>query len=254
MLPGSSVSGSPNPVRRVAVILELLLDGVPTPDQLKALVSRNVADPPESQTVAEFAHAVSFFERPGRGSDIQALVERASAASERTRADEELRRLQAKALEASERAPAEPKKDPKAQRRLHPLVLIGGLTLVVSVLTGAGTWYGLIGKSAETNQTRHPVGCGREHARCGSGVQACGSWRWFSVGCRRLETRHRTRVAAVPSGQSSAERSFLPRGVHDRHGSARTRATSSRRRLYSDVAPADRLRVLQQDRPPEAPS
>ena len=86
VLPGNVPSlASPNPVRRVAVILELLLDGVPAPDQLKALVSRNVADPPESQTVAEFAHAVSFFERPGRGSDIQALVERASAASERTR-------------------------------------------------------------------------------------------------------------------------------------------------------------------------
>ena len=138
VLPGTSVTGATSPVRRVAVILELLLDGVPAPDQLKALVSRNVVDPPESQTVAEFAHAVSFFERPGRGSDIQALVERASAASERTRADEELRRLQAKALEASERgAPAEPKKGSKPQRRLYPLVLIGGLTLVVSLLTGA---------------------------------------------------------------------------------------------------------------------
>jgi hypothetical protein len=155
VLPGPSVSGSANPVRRVAVILELLLDGVPAPDQLKALVTRNVAEPPEFQKVEEFAHAVSFFERPGRASDIQALVDRASAASERTRADEELRRLQAKALEASERGvPPDPEKEPKAQRRLHPFVLIAGLTLVVSLLTGAATWYRLIGGSAIANQTR----------------------------------------------------------------------------------------------------
>jgi hypothetical protein len=155
VLPGSSVSSSANPVRRVAVILELLLDGVPAPDQLKALVTRNVTDPPEFQKVEEFAQAVSFFERPGRRSDIQALVERASAASERTRADEELRRLQAKALEASERSvsPNE-KRASRPERRVHPVVLIGGLTLVVSLLTAAATWYGLLGTASGTNQSR----------------------------------------------------------------------------------------------------
>jgi hypothetical protein len=140
VLPGQSASVSSNDVQRLAVMLDLLLEGVPVPDQLRALVSRNATDRAEFQKVGDFSQALSFFARPGRRSEIQALAERANAASERTRADEELRRLQAKALEAERSAAPEQKKD-QPQRRIPPLVVVAALTAGVLLISAGGVLY-----------------------------------------------------------------------------------------------------------------
>ncbi len=75
-----AIPGSPepaNPVRHAAVMLQLLIEGVPAPPELEQFVARNVAQPPQYDTVAEFSRNLAFFERPGRRSDVERLVGRA---------------------------------------------------------------------------------------------------------------------------------------------------------------------------------
>ena len=75
-----ALPGSPEPaipVRHVAVMLKLLIDGTPAPPELEQFVGRNVAEPPQYDTVAEFSRNLAFFERPGRRSDVERLVGRA---------------------------------------------------------------------------------------------------------------------------------------------------------------------------------
>ena len=80
-----AIPGSPepaNPVRHAAVLLQLLIEGVPAPPELEQFVAQNVAQPPQYDSVAEFSRNLAFFERPGRRSDVERLVARALAAEE----------------------------------------------------------------------------------------------------------------------------------------------------------------------------
>ena len=80
-----ALPGSPEPaipVRHAAVMLKLLIDGVPVPPELEQFVARNVAESPQYDTVAEFSRNLAFFERPGRRSDVERLVGRALAAEQ----------------------------------------------------------------------------------------------------------------------------------------------------------------------------
>lgn len=78
-LPGSPESGAP--VHQVAVMLKSLLAGVPVPPELERFVARNVAEPPQYKSVAEFSRNLAFFERPGRRADVERLVSRMLSAA-----------------------------------------------------------------------------------------------------------------------------------------------------------------------------
>jgi periplasmic protein TonB len=91
-----------HPVRHAAVLLNLLLDGVPSPPELQAFVSRNLSDPPHLDTIEAFTRGLSFFEQPGRRADVERLVARAMEADAHTPAGHELARLKAQAHEATQ--------------------------------------------------------------------------------------------------------------------------------------------------------
>jgi hypothetical protein len=135
-LPGSPEPGSP--VRHAAVMLKLLLEGVPAPPELEQFITRNVAEQPQFDNVAEFSRNLAFFERPGRRADVERLVGRAIAAEQTSRADEELRRLKERASEVTQAMPAPDfLQQPQKQVRTIPipLVAVAGVAVIA-----AGLW------------------------------------------------------------------------------------------------------------------
>jgi hypothetical protein len=133
-LPGSPAAQ--HPVRHLAIMLRLLLDGVPAPPELTTFIEQNVADPPQYATVEEFSKQLAFFERPGRKSDVERLVARGMTAEATSRADEELRRLKEKATAAAENAS---KDEPAARghRRRHvPLPIIAAAVFLATLAAG----------------------------------------------------------------------------------------------------------------------
>ena len=137
LLPGSVVPG--HPVRHLAFVLLLLLDGVPAPDELIEVAQRNRAAEPPCATIEEFSNALKFFERPGRTDDIAKLVARAAVAEEQSRADDELKLLKARALVTEK----EKKKDEPETPRRRPVprwaFVVLGLTCLVAML-GTVAW------------------------------------------------------------------------------------------------------------------
>jgi cytoskeletal protein RodZ len=129
-LPGSPEPS--NPVRHAAVMLKLLVEGIPTPPELESFISRNVGDPPQYDNVAEFSRNLAFFERPGRRADVERLVGRAIAAEQTSRADEELRRLKERASEVTQAMPAPDfLQQPQKRVKTIPIPVIAVLGVVV---------------------------------------------------------------------------------------------------------------------------
>ena len=127
-LPGSPEP--PIPVRHAAVMLKLLIDGVPVPPELEQFVGRNVAEPPQYDTVAEFSRNLAFFERPGRRSDVERLVGRVMAAEQTSRAEEELQRLKDRASEVTQvMAPPEFLQQQKKAKTV-PIALVAAIGVV----------------------------------------------------------------------------------------------------------------------------
>src|ERR1700752_2056311 len=100
-LPGSSVPA--DSVRHAAMMLNVLVEGVATPPELEEFLQRNLTSPPQLDSLAEFSRQLAFFGRPGRRAVVERLVERAAAAEQMTRADEELKRLMEKANESDDK-------------------------------------------------------------------------------------------------------------------------------------------------------
>jgi hypothetical protein len=150
LLPGSVVPG--HPVRHLAYVLLVLLDGVPAPDELIELGQRNrVADPP-STTIEEFSSALKFFERPGRTDDIARLVARAAVAEEQSRADEELKLLKARALVA-EKAEKKEELEPTVRRRPVPRWALAALAAAtVIALLGVVAWRSALSRARDGGQ------------------------------------------------------------------------------------------------------
>jgi hypothetical protein len=147
-LPGSPVPH--DPVRHLAVIMDLLLEDVTAPPELVDIVQRNLTDQPEARSVEELAKALAFFERPGRRDDIAALVARALVAEEQTRADEELRRLKARALEGEMgRDVAGPVAAPGGRSALVPLV--AAVALLALALSAGALWWQTQASSPEAD-------------------------------------------------------------------------------------------------------
>lgn len=136
-LPGSPESQ--NPVRHAAVMLKLLIDGVPVPPELEQFVTRNVAEPAQYDTVAEFSRNLAFFERPGRRSDVERLVGRALAAEQTSRAEEELQRLKDRASEVTQvMSPPEFLQQPQKAKTV-PIALVAAIG-VVTIALGLWLW------------------------------------------------------------------------------------------------------------------
>ncbi len=140
-MPGSPESA--DPVRQAATMLRVLVDGVATPPELEEFMRKNLSSA-AAPTLEDFARGLSFYERPGRRSDVERLVSRATAAEQTTRADEELRKLKVKAAEASDsRLENTVFMDTVAMsgRRRQPVAAIAGVALLVVVVGGVWWWW-----------------------------------------------------------------------------------------------------------------
>jgi hypothetical protein len=145
-LPGSPEP--PIPVRHAAVMLKLLIDGVPVPPELEQFVGRNVAEPPQYDTVAEFSRNLAFFERPGRRSDVERLVGRALAAEQTSRAEEELQRLKDRASAVTQAmAPPEFLQQQKKAKTV-PIALVAAIGVVT---IGAILWVWQLARSYQAS-------------------------------------------------------------------------------------------------------
>jgi hypothetical protein len=134
-LPGSAAPA--NPVRHAAVMLQLLIEGVPAPPELEQFVARNVAASPQYDSVAEFSRNLAFFERPGRRSDVERLVARALAAEQTSRAEEELQRLKERAGDVTQvMAPPEFLQEQQKVKTV-PIAVVAAIGVVI---IGAGLW------------------------------------------------------------------------------------------------------------------
>jgi len=136
-LPGSSAPA--DPVRHAATMLNILVEGVATPPELEQFLQRNVANPPQLDSLAEFSRQLAFFERPGRRTDVERLVGRAAAAEQMTRADEELKRLMEKANDADQKPEREPSREQRPLRNLATLVVAAAV--LIGALALATVWW-----------------------------------------------------------------------------------------------------------------
>jgi hypothetical protein len=65
-----------NPVVALASLLGLLLEGIDAPAGLRELARNNTGSSPVITSVDGFQRGLAFYERPGRGNDLQTLVNR----------------------------------------------------------------------------------------------------------------------------------------------------------------------------------
>jgi cytoskeletal protein RodZ len=137
-LPGSPVPA--NPVRHVASMLKVLVQGVATPPELEQFLDRNIADPPEISSLADFTRNLAFFERPGRRSDVERLVGRAAAVEQTARADEELKRLMERATEADAAATKDMSAEQERSRPKVPLALVASVVVLGAIVIPAWWW------------------------------------------------------------------------------------------------------------------
>jgi hypothetical protein len=138
-LPGSPAAQ--DPVRHLAILLQLLLEGVPAPPELTSFIESNVANPPQYPTVEEFSKQLAFFERPGRKADVERLVARGMTAEATSRADEELRRLKERASAAAEGAAKEEPASQSQPRRKMPLPVVAAAVFLATVAAGGVWWW-----------------------------------------------------------------------------------------------------------------
>ena len=171
-LPGAA--STEHPVRHLAMLLRSLLDGATAPPQLQEFVIANMADPPKIDTIEEFSIQLAFFERPGRRSDVEQLVSRAMSTDATLRAEDELRRLKAKAAEAAEHADEHPEEAATAKRSLSRPLVFAGAALVVALIFAGGVWW--FGRSPDTRQSQAATGqpAAGDDAQAASGQPAAG--------------------------------------------------------------------------------
>lgn len=142
VLPGSLAPDEP--VRHAGLMLQGLVDGVPTPPELAQFIERNVSVPAQSATLADFARNLSFYERPGRRADVERLVARVVAIAQNTRAEEELRRLKERTLENDDRRLEQTVfSDTVAMtgRRRPTFMALAGIAAVVLLVVGGWWWW-----------------------------------------------------------------------------------------------------------------
>ncbi len=90
------VSGSP--VLRAAELLRDLLRDASAPAELKAVIEQNITDPPAHASMAAFATALGYFERPNRRADVAAVYARGFALLQSSTTQLELERLRTKVV------------------------------------------------------------------------------------------------------------------------------------------------------------
>jgi hypothetical protein len=235
-LPGNP-SGD-HPVRHLARMLQMLLEGASAPPQLEQFVAANLTNPPEIASVEEFSAQLAFFERPGRRTDVEQLVSRAMSTDAQFRAEEELRRLKTKAAEAAEQPkPEQAQAAPTARRRRRArhgaavavmamaafAVAVGAWwaadSVTLTLLSPAGVQGGdraaddapgeaaiAGGRSSSGKDDRRATQAASPRARA-TGVRASGGGDIGARGRRQLHTRSAQASPGGASPQSSRSRS-----------------------------------------------
>ena len=127
-------SSSPAPAPRLGEMLDALLSSSASPPELRRLVAESMADPPAYATIEDFAHALAFFERPGRHELLAALAARASEMEFEARTNTELERLEARTRKQPAHVEPHPEGRPPRSRRV---VLVFAGSLLVSMVAGA---------------------------------------------------------------------------------------------------------------------
>jgi hypothetical protein len=118
-------------------MLRVILEDVPTPPELEQFLARNLTTPPQNGSIAEFSSKLSFFERPGRRSDVSGLAG-AAVAVQLKQADDGLKRLTEKGHAADQTTSTVV--FPQEQRRPRLVLLLVGVLLVGAVLVPTWWW------------------------------------------------------------------------------------------------------------------
>jgi hypothetical protein len=162
-----------HPVTSLAKLLMAGLEGIDAPPQLCSLAADNATASPALPTVASFSRALSFYERPDRAGDIQAILTRLSTAKAEAAAEHELERLRERIAHAdpdekSEKSngqvePESPARKPLIRRRFpvsQSLVAAAIIVLVVGALVVVGFTRGRLALSAAADSLVSAAGVG----------------------------------------------------------------------------------------------
>ena len=200
-VPGSLAPDEP--VRQAALMLQTLSESGPTPPELAEFIARNLTEPRQSATLADFARNLSFYERPGRRADIERLVARAVAVEQSTRAEDELRRLKDRTIENQDhRLEDTVFSDTVAMTgRRRPAFALIGLAAVVLLLVGGWWWWQRVrrcprcdavrrvrGATGATGATDATGATGATGAMGATGAQGCAGCE-RCAGCTGREAR-----------------------------------------------------------------
>ena len=233
-LPGSP--SNEHPVRQLALLLQGLLNGSAAPPQLDQFVAANVTNPPEIATVEEFSMQLAFFERPGRRSDVEALVSRAMSSDAQFRAEEELRRLKTRTAEAHEQTPTPeqvPEPPPPARRERSRQIPLGAAIVLTGVMAAAvaagGVWWmggsspGLLSLFAGEQQTAASDATGAVQESAAPGQAVDGARVGAAKGQRTAGVTGRSPAGSGPSTRPPAS----ARANSGRGSASRTAAVST---------------------------
>ena len=125
----------PAPAQGLGEMLNVVLSSSACPAELRQLVANSLVDPPAYATIAEFAQALAFFERPGRHELLMTVAARSSEVELETRANTELERLEAR----TRNVPRKPGRTPETPPQKHHagVYVVAGVLLLLGIVAGA---------------------------------------------------------------------------------------------------------------------
>jgi len=164
--PGRYLSGSAG--HRAALFLRDLIGNSPMPEELRAVLDRNLAGT-STQSKNELIAALTYFERPNRRADIAAVQARAQSIYSRTATDQELERLRAR---VHSNQPPEPPVI-SISNRVRRMVGQGTLVLILcGVIAASG--YVLLGLAFKPAAPTDDAGAPVEEPSLGTAIGTAG--------------------------------------------------------------------------------
>lgn len=129
-------SSTDEPVRRLGQLLQATFGRSDPPVQLRLMISQATAPTPAFASVREFDEVLGYYERPNREASLQALYERAAAATPAQDSGKAPTLDALAPLPTQERPkPVKPPKSPEAKRRQRRLAIAAvGLLLIAGGL------------------------------------------------------------------------------------------------------------------------
>jgi hypothetical protein len=161
-------------VTRAAGLLQLLIEGVPTPSELQRLVEESLSPTPPHRTADAFSDALAFFERPNRRADVEALVARVLESAAHDDAAEELERLKARVSELADSSPPSGVVAPPTRRSTWPLAVAVAIILLGGAVAALYLAWPAIGASRGAQAPRVATSGGSAE-EAGAGERAEGS-------------------------------------------------------------------------------